>query len=109
MAVVQSNDKLLKEPSGLILLKAISLLDVLEHVTTRSKLHGDAKKFICQEDLFELYDVGVKKPVMVQQLPLYVFCDLQALTAQLPSGGMLRCTCVGFSNAVAGSPFHHAL
>ena len=84
MAVIKGYDELLEEPPGLIFLEPVSLLDILKHVPARRKLHGNAKEFIGQEHLFELYDVGMKKPVMVKQLPLNILCDLQVRNAELP-------------------------
>ena len=77
MAVVKSNDQLLEEPPGLILLEAIPLLDVLKHVPSRSKLHRNPKKFIGQEHLLELNDVWMQQPIVVEQFPFNVFSDLQ--------------------------------
>lgn len=60
VAVIKGYDELLEEPPGLIFLKPVSLLDILKHVPARRKLHGNAKEFIGQEHLLELYDVGMK-------------------------------------------------
>ncbi len=66
MAVIKGYDELLEKPPSFILLKAIPLLDILKHVPSRSKLHGNAKELIGQEYFLELYDVGMKKPIMVE-------------------------------------------
>ena len=66
VAIIKRYDELLEEPSGFIFLKAISLLDILEHVATRSKFHGNSQVFICQEHFLELNDVGVQQPVVVE-------------------------------------------
>ena len=78
VAVVQGYDQLLEKPSGFILLKPVSLLDILKHVASGSKFHCNAKELIGQEDLFELYNVRMQQPVMVEQFPLDIFCDLHA-------------------------------
>ena len=92
MAVVQGYDQLLEKPSGFIFLKPISLLDILKHIASRSKLHGDAKELVGQEHLFELYDVRMQQPVVVEQFPLNILCDLQA---KVVSGIMPRtCRCL---------------
>ena len=59
MAIIKGYDELLEKPPSFIFLKAISLLDILKHVPSRSELHGDAKKLIGQKHLLELYDVGM--------------------------------------------------
>ncbi len=78
MAVIKGYDELLEKPPSLVFLKAIPLLDILKHVPARSELHGNAKELICQKDFLELYDVGMKKPIMVEQFPLNILCDLQS-------------------------------
>ena len=78
VAVIQGYDQLLEEPSGFILLKPISLLDILKHIASRSKLHCDAKELIGQEHLFELYNVRMQQPVVVEQFPFNILCDLRA-------------------------------
>ena len=77
MAVVQRNDQLLEEPAGLILLKAIPLLDILKHVSSRGKLHCNSQKFIGQEHLLELNDMWMQQPIVIEQFPFNVFGDLQ--------------------------------
>lgn len=78
VAIVQGYDQLLEKPSSLILLKPISLLDILEHVASRSKFHCDSKELIGQKDFFELYDVRMQQPIVVEQFPLDILGDLHA-------------------------------
>lgn len=85
MTIVQSYDELLEKPSGLILLKAVPLLDILKHVAPRSKLHCNSQKFIGEKDFFELYNVRVQKSVVVEQLSLYILGDLHINQSSAPS------------------------
>ena len=79
VAIVKGNNQLLEKPSGFILLKPVPLLDILKHIASRSKLHCNAKVLIGQENLLELNDVGVQQPIVVEQLPLNIFGDLQVV------------------------------
>lgn len=66
MAVIKGYDELLEKPPSFIFLKAVPLLDILKHVPSRSEFHGNTKELIGQKHLLELYDVGMKKPVMIK-------------------------------------------
>ena len=103
VAVVQGYDQLLEKPSGFIFLKPISLLDILKHIASRSKLHCDAKELIGQEHLFELYDVRMQQPVVVEQFPLNILCDLHAkvVLAIMPGNHICSNQCPGRTASIA--------
>lgn len=91
MTVVKCYDKLLEKPSSLILLESIPLFDILEHITTWCKLHGNPQVLICEKHFLELNYMRVQKPVVVEQLPLNILSDLRELWSKISTLAVSCC------------------
>ena len=61
----------------LMFMEASSVLDMLEHVAAIRILHCNRQVFLCEEDLLELYDVGMQHQAVIQDLSLHIPCDRQ--------------------------------
>mmetsp|Transcript_3322 Transcript_3322/g.9561 ORF Transcript_3322/g.9561 Transcript_3322/m.9561 type:complete len:205 (+) Transcript_3322:662-1276(+) len=95
--VVHCTNQLLEEPAGIVLLQTTAADSIVEEVSARCVLHGNANVFCSEEDLFEFDDVWVVEAPMIVDLALYILTDLLAtldkLNCQLlpivPSPGQL--------------------
>ena len=78
VAVVESDDQLLEEPSGQRLGDASVLTDVAHEVAAGCVLHDDGEVVLRQEDALELDDVVVQEVLVVENLALDVDVDARA-------------------------------
>ena len=83
VAVVESDDQLLEEPSSQLLRDASVLADVVHEVASGRVLHDDGEVALRQEDAHELDDVVVQEVLVVENLALDVDVDARASRQEL--------------------------